>query len=88
MSTQRKRNRFLSASPSQQCPTHVSHREALEAHGLIWRTLPSSLLQLISPFFTSCESGYRFRFLGEHQPGAERRHRTGQNCWHQRIRVS
>ncbi len=39
MSTQRKRNRFLSASPSQQCPAHGSHREALEAYGLIWRKL-------------------------------------------------
>lgn len=39
MSTRRQRNRFLSASPSQQCPAHGSHREALEAHGLIWRTL-------------------------------------------------
>ena len=39
MSTQRKRNRFLNASPSQQCPAHGSHREALEAYGLIWWTL-------------------------------------------------
>jgi hypothetical protein len=39
MSTQRKSNRFLNASPSQQCPAHGSHREALEAYGLIWRTL-------------------------------------------------
>ena len=25
--------------PVQQCPAHGSHREALEAYGLIWRTL-------------------------------------------------
>ena len=39
MSTQRKRNRFLNASPSQQGPAHGSHRVALEGYGLIWRTL-------------------------------------------------